>query len=248
MSDVRSPAVARPREDEWQRWCARFDQAHNGVIRLFHDRSVWRTIRQMIDTNSAVHQTGIAENWLAWCYTTTQLIGIRRECAGDRDSVGYRRLLNGLASNPRMATRSWYKAELRIRGIDGEDLDRLSADFDRFTQPASPFVDSRLILDDLERLETVVAKAENYTNKMLAHRTDKLSESGAIEPPPITWEELDTAINTIGQIHRKYYRLRFPATDLWHLTPLTHPGWDRMFDTAWKAAGFVPLDDLSFET
>ncbi len=40
-------------EDYWQAWLARFDQPHNLVLRLFHDRAMWRTIQAMLDTNSA---------------------------------------------------------------------------------------------------------------------------------------------------------------------------------------------------
>ncbi len=33
---------------DWQRWCDRFDKIHNGVIRLFRDRAIWRTILAML--------------------------------------------------------------------------------------------------------------------------------------------------------------------------------------------------------
>ncbi|MCX9193159.1 hypothetical protein C3Y87_17455 [Carbonactinospora thermoautotrophica] len=36
---------------DWQRWCDRFDKIHNGVIRLFRDRAIWRTILAMLDAN-----------------------------------------------------------------------------------------------------------------------------------------------------------------------------------------------------
>src|SRR5882757_1185936 len=122
------------RQEEWQGWCARFDETHHGVILLFHNRAVWRTIRKMIDTNPAVRQTGFAENWLARCYTTTQLVGIRRECDGDQGSIGLRRSLTQLASVPRMATRDWYRAELMIRDPErsAQDLERCMVGFDEF--------------------------------------------------------------------------------------------------------------------
>lgn len=66
--------------------------------------------------------------------------------------------------------------------------------------------------------------------------------------PDITWAELDGAIDAIGRIHKKYYSLRHPGEPLGALTPLASPGWIQMFGTAWMPHGFIPPDDLSFET
>lgn len=228
------------RQEEWQSWCERFDETHHGVIVLFHDRAVWRTTRAMIDTNPVIRQTGTVENWLARCYTTTQLVGIRRECDGDKTSIGIRRALTHLAGCPRIATRAWYAEELARRDPDRtpEELDRLVAGFDQFAGPGKAFVDPALVKLDLERLSTAVEKAETYTNKVLAHRDDVTS--GTMAATHLTWGDLDSAINMIGEIHKKYYTLRHPATMLGTLTPLAPLGWDTMFETPWKPVGFVP--------
>lgn len=34
-----------------KRWCDQFDKLHNGVIQLFRDRAIWRTILAMLDAN-----------------------------------------------------------------------------------------------------------------------------------------------------------------------------------------------------
>ena len=237
------------REEQWQAWCARFDETHHGVILLFHNRAVWRTIRAMIDTNPAVRRTGFAENWLARCYTTTQLVGMRRECDDDSGSIGLRRSLKQLASAPRMATRAWYRSELLARTPDRtpDDLARLVTGFDEFAEPSAAFIDPRRVQADMDRLEAALAKAETYTNKVIAHRDDV--RGAATAPAPITWGELDNALNTVGAVHRKYFKLRHAGTHLGSLTPIPQDlGWDKMFDTAWKPEGFVAPDDLSFDT
>jgi hypothetical protein len=45
-------------QDDWQRWCDRFDKTHNGILRLFHDRAIWWTILVMFDANPAVARNG----------------------------------------------------------------------------------------------------------------------------------------------------------------------------------------------
>ncbi len=87
-------------EEEWQRWRECYDTTHNGVLRLFHDRAIWRTILAMLEANPAVARGGFGEYWLGSCYTTSQLIGIRRETGTDNKSVGMLRSLNSLASTP----------------------------------------------------------------------------------------------------------------------------------------------------
>lgn len=106
-------------QDDWQRWCDRFDKLHNGIFRLFHDRGIWRTVLAMLDANPQVSRRGLGEYWLGSCYTDSMLIGIRRETGADNQSIGIRRSLNSLASNPRMATRNWYEHEVRQRNQGG---------------------------------------------------------------------------------------------------------------------------------
>jgi hypothetical protein len=65
-------------QHDWQRWCDRFDKTQNGVIRLFHDRAIWRTILAMLDANPKVARGGFGEYWLESCYTDSMLIGIQR--------------------------------------------------------------------------------------------------------------------------------------------------------------------------
>ncbi len=230
------------REEEWQRWRERYDKTHNGVIRLFHDRAIWRTILGMLDANPSVARGGFGEYWLGSCYTTTQLIGIRRETAGDDQSIGIRRSLNNLASNPRMATRAWYRQQISQHGHPDEDPDRL---FNRFAGLARAFIDPGLVQKDIGALDAVIDRVNLYTTKALAHRDDPLK--GGPPPPVITWADLDDAIDTVGRIHKEYFSLCHPGETLGILTPLISPGWIQMFGSAWMSAGFTMPDRFSFE-
>ena len=230
------------REEEWQRWRQRYDKTHNGVLRLFHDRAIWRTILAMLEANSAVARGGFGEYWIGENYTTSQLIGIRRETGADSDSIGMRRSLKSLASNPRMATRSWYRQHIPDHGHPDEDPDRL---FNRFAGPTKPFIDSGLVREDIDALDAVIERVNQYTNKVLAHRDD--SVRGGPPPPVITWADLDDAIDRVGKIHKKYYSLCHPGETLSIITPLISPGWMQMFREAWMPPGFTQPRVFSFE-
>lgn len=216
---------------------------------MFHNRAVWRTILAMWDANPEVARGGFAERWVARCYTTTQLIAIRREADADarNNPSSLYRALKGLASNPRMATRLQYEGALASMETGDhipEVFDDLAAGFNVFAAPGAPFVNSTLIKADLDRLADVSAKAATYATRILAHRTD-FNESRP-RPLPVTWGELDAAIDTIGELFSKYYRLRWPSMSLASVTPDVPLGWDRMFEAAWKPAGFAAPDSASF--
>jgi hypothetical protein len=51
----------------------------------------------------------------------------------------------------------------------------------------------------------------------------------------------------VGNIYKKYYRLRHAGEALGILTPLKSPGWIQIFETAWMPPGFILPHDLSFE-
>ena len=99
--------------EDWQRWCDRSGKLRNRLIRLFHDRAIWRTILAMPGASPGVARGGFGEYWLGSCYTDSMLIGIRRETGAGDGSTGIRRSLNGLAANPRMARRNWYEQQIR---------------------------------------------------------------------------------------------------------------------------------------
>ena len=235
-------------QDDWQRWCDRFDKTHNGVIRLFHDRAVWRTIQAMLDTNPSIARGGFGEYWLGSCYTDSMLIGIRRETGADSDSIGIRRSLKGLAGNPRMACRDWYEQQIRQRGQqerDAWELAELDAGFNIFAAPGRPFIEAARVREDITALEAVISRVNTYTTKTIAHRDDILRVTSA--PPAVTWAELDAALDAAGNIYKKYYQLRHPGEALGALTPLRSPGWTQMFETAWMSPDLVLPDDLDFE-
>jgi len=229
-------------EDDWQGWCDRYDKCHNGIIRLFHDRAIWRTILAMLAANPAIPRGGHGEYWLGACYTDSMLIGIRRETG--RDGTGLLRALQQLASTPRMATRAWYMSQVRQRdhaGWDSWALAELDSAFNRFADPAAPYIDSARVRQDIDELQAVIERVNKYTSTAIAHRDDHDVTKG-VPPQPVTWADLDGAVDAVGLTYRKYYRLRHPGESLGGLTPLASPGWVQMFAAAWMPPGFAMPD------
>jgi hypothetical protein len=51
--------MSTPTAIQWADWCTRFEALQDEVLGLHHSRRVWRTIRDMIETNPAVQRSGI---------------------------------------------------------------------------------------------------------------------------------------------------------------------------------------------
>lgn len=234
------------REQDWQNWRDRFDKTHNGVLRLFHDRAIWRAIKAMLDANPAVMRGGLGEYWLQSCYVTSQLIGMRRETGGDSSSIGLMRSLKGLESCPRMATRAWYEQQVRddYPGRTPGELGEMYSLFGRFADQGALYIDAQHVTSDISTLRAVIGNVNTYTSKVIAHRDAPIAR-GAAQGIVITWGQLDAALDTIGQIHQKYYSLCHPGEALGFLTPLAPPMWTQMFQTAWMPAGFKIPDPWS---
>jgi hypothetical protein len=167
---------------------------------MFHDRAIWRTILAMLNANPKVARGGFGEYWPGSCYTDSLLIGIRRETGGDRGSIGLLRSLKALTSNPRMATRAWYVQQVRLRDHQGWDvraLAELDPGFDRYAGPGRPFIDPALVQQDISALEAVITHLNTYTSKAIAHRDDDVQRRVRVAPP-VTWAELDAALDAVG--------------------------------------------------
>ena len=94
-------------------------------------------------------------------------------------------------------------------------------------------------------LDAVISRVNTYTNKAIAHRDD--NPHGLPTGLAVTWGELDAALDAVGNIYKKYYRLRHAGEAPGILTSLKSPGWIQMFETAWMPPGFTLPHDLSFE-
>lgn len=85
----------------------------------------------------------------------------------------------------------------------------------------------------------MISRVNAYTSKAIAYRDD--DPQGLPAGLAVTWSELDAALDAVGSIYKKYYRLRHAGESLGILTPLKSPGWIQMFETAWMPPGFTLL-------
>jgi hypothetical protein len=61
----------------------------------------------------------------------------------------------------------------------------------------------------------------------------------------LTFGDLDLAIDAVGDLARKYYRLRHPGDTLWCITPQLPASWLTAFEHAWWTSDLQRIKEES---
>lgn len=228
----------------WERWCAAYDASHRDITTLFHNRHVWLTIEEMWTAPTTIELNTIVINWFTRLYVVTQVAGVRRECDASADTSSLRWCLDELVKFPEIASRDRYEAAIDADPSRDDELKaRVRQGFDLFSGPGQPHIDVQLVQADINTLVTTFNTVRSYTNKILLHR----QRNGATLGLSLSWEELDTALNVVGAMLKRYYRLRHPGSILGNLAPELPLGWLTPFEVPWLNNDFVPLPARAVE-
>ncbi|MFJ7911395.1 hypothetical protein [Kitasatospora sp. NPDC096204] len=222
---------------KWQKWCATFDAAENDIRTLFHNRHVWTTIEDMwVRSGTEIQLNTITQNWFIRLYVNTQCTGIRRECDEDTRTSSLARCLRRLTETPGLTSRARYEAAIMANPeIKDEHKASVVRGYDDFAlAPGTACLDQDRIEADLAALHAAAETTRYYTNKIIAHRqiTD--------EKITLSWFDLNRALNTVGGVLKRYYRLRHPGSSLGNLGVDLPLGWEQPFRAAWCPEDFWP--------
>lgn len=228
----------------WERWCAAYDASYRDITTLFHNRHVWLTIEEMWKAPTALELNAIVTNWFTRLYVVTQVAGVRRECDAGADTSSLRWCLDELVKFPEVVSRARYEAAIDADPSRDDELKAsVKRGFDLFSGPGLTDIDVQLVQADIDTLASTFGTVGKYTNKILLHR----QRNGATLGLSLSWEELDTALNVVGAMLKRYYRLRHPGSILGNLAPEIPLGWTTSFEVPWLPDGFVPLPARTIE-
>ncbi|WP_158697305.1 hypothetical protein [Streptomyces hokutonensis] len=222
----------------WHRWCEAYDASYRDITTLFHNRHVWLTFEEMWKAPTAIELNTIVINWFTRLYVATQVAGVRRECDPGTNTSSLRWCLDELVKFPQIASRVRYESAIdEAPAPDDEQKAGLKEGFDLFAGRGQPHIEAQRVQADIDTLVTTFDTVRGYTNKILLHR----QRNGATLGLSLSWEELDTALNVVGVMLKRYYRLRHPGSVLGNLAPELPLGWTVPFEVPWLPEGFVPL-------
>ena len=222
---------------------------------MFHNRHIWKNLIAMLEQNRTLTDTAIVNNWIIRTYVHSQCSAVRRLSDDDTKKISLCRCLHDLRKSPWLVTRSRYEdlvtAEAKARGtidaVPGEGwradsdailLARLYASYDEFAGGSGNELDRGRLEKDLGELGEATKAVETFTNERVAHISyeDNLSD--------LKFGELDTAIHAVGELAKKYYRLRHPAQRFWYITPTVPPRWLAAFQHPWWTPDFQSVQEV----
>jgi hypothetical protein len=226
-------------DERWDQWCSDFDEVVREMTTLFHTRWMWRNLIKLME--SATPQYTVVQGYFVRTYITTMCTALRREADRDSRTTSLARCLGQLKERPFIATRARYEAIIEARDdiADPELRESVKSGFDRFSGPGDA-VDENIVDSALARLSEAVAPIKTYTDKVVAHRE---RWPGDTERISVSFPEINTALEVVGDITKQFYRLRWPGTELLRLTPVTELNFLRMFEKPWYTDSFRPASD-----
>jgi hypothetical protein len=207
----------------YAKWLDTLKRVRGDVLGLHHDRQVWREVRQALAAASEQSDTFLRH--YARLYVSAQVSALRRLSDNRPGDASLVRLLGDIARYPEAMTSERWVAIAARSGSDERYIADAKRGFVGFAEPGTEHVDARRIRADVGRFKQIVGNAREYSHKFVAHRID------SDEKVPLTFGELDAAIDLAGLLLRRYTMLLTaallaslePAIDGDWLGPLRRP-------------------------
>jgi hypothetical protein len=186
-------------------------------------RATWLTVGDIVRANTQIPPSHYFA-YLSNTYGTSQALAVRRLADERRGVVSLATLVKDVGSHASEITAAWWA------GLD-PNLD--ARDFRPFQAVGTDHFDPAIGDRDLIQLRKAVSRVKKYVNQHLAHR----------DPNPTkdipTFGEIHSAMDSVGEVFRKYYMLLTGADRLF-MVPIPQPGWHRPFTVSWLPPGSAP--------
>jgi hypothetical protein len=224
--------------ERWDAWCRSYDDVYQEMLTLFHTRWLWRTIIEMLQ-HSDVKQYVTVQNYLLRTYVGTVCTAIRREADRDSRTTSLARCLQMLIDCPHFSTRTRFRELLDTTTAPELAEERARRGFEQFARSGQETLDVSMIQADLESLQNAAGPVKKYTDKVIAHRENT---HGGTKRVNVSFDQINDALDVIGDLTKRYYSLRHPGVMLANLTPSMDLNFLTMFQRPWYKDGFRPPD------
>jgi hypothetical protein len=215
---------------KWTRWIE--DEVRRGVVTMYFHRQVWRGVQKIIEDNGSLPDSAY------WAYhfdvyAATQAVAVRRQADRDHRVASLGRLIEEIRDEPSRLTLDWW---LGLWGPDEWDREFASGRWATdFAGDVGEHIDPAIPAVHLEQLTRAAESVKRYVDTHIAHAEDFERDQAPPRPPGFTLDELDKAIDTIGNLFRRYMDL-LKCTDF-SLEVQMYPDWLAPFEVPWIPSG-----------
>jgi hypothetical protein len=213
------PAPPDSKVEKWRRWLKEID---GEITTMWLNRDVWKTVNQLVSDNPILPPSHFFE-FMAQTYATAQAAAVRRQAEVSDRVVSLGTLLTEIAGDPQRLTRQRFVGayDWGMQWMGDEAFD------ERFAGPGADDIDPGRVADDLVRLNEAAMRIKGYVDQHVAH----YDRSRRLDEIP-TFDNLDTAIDVLGDLLRRYILLLEQA-DRAMIAPVPQYDWLGPFRVPW---------------
>lgn len=180
----------------WRKWRKWLPRMRSDITDMLGKRDVFWELQDVAKENPKILNPGNFFDWMCRNYVIAQTVGIRGLVDQHKHSHSLWRLLFEILEHPGVLDRNTHVRMYRSSPL-GETLGHMS--FNAAVGRGSKCLGLRVVRADLRRIEDASERVRRFVNKRVAHRTSP----GEIRKLP-TFDEIDTALETLDEIFCKY--------------------------------------------
>jgi len=215
--------MSKQNDELYKKWDGWFDILNDETMNLHKQRHIYYEVSEIIKNNPQVQKPTDFFFWVSVWYSSSMAVAVRKQADKDKNSISFRRLLEGIKNNPQVISRVRFK-ELFVDGNYREFL--ADADFDRYVGAGKEHIDPAIVQHEIDELIVKTSKLKHYVDKRVAHH-DK-DEFKAIPK----YSDMDEAIDFIGSLYQRYF-LIFRCLSHDDLLPHWGYDWKKVFRYPW---------------
>lgn len=205
---------------KWGRW---IDTIHADMVRSALSRQIYEETRQIVIDNPALADGSVVffEQLTRW-YADSVIMGLRRQLKIKDDSISLAGLLQDIAANPALLTRTHF-----VSLSDKPEMHpHLNRTFDKYAGQGAEYVSSEAVKQDLDEFRKRSVRCETYADRLVAHLDKRV-----VKDPPSFSEFYDT-VNCAETLLKKY-TLLIQGHSLLSVTPVVQENWKAIFRMPW---------------
>jgi len=192
--------------EKWQQWIARIQDQ---LFRLMTYRSFNADYERIVNDNPRLDK---GNNYLVYfraVYGDFAAMAIRRQARGHKDSVSLRGLLDDVALNPTILSKTWLRDFYATPGPTGIRYDRRMSDhladmtYERYADASGSVMDPAKIEADIACLVGGTDDVVTYADRAIAHD----EKGGPKLDSPMTYDKIDSAIKVVEETAKHYVAL-----------------------------------------
>jgi hypothetical protein len=179
-------------EPKIERWRADVVQIGSEVQAMHQRRDIFRRVGEITTKHGALPPS-VFFGFVNETYGAAQATAVRRQADRRRDVVSLWRLLTEIKASPSTLSRKWHIA---MYGPGFEPIEY--ATWQLYADPSDDHVNPKLTAQDLDALARTAEKAKRWVDAHVAHTGRERLDVG------LTYGELDTGIDALGALMRRY--------------------------------------------